>query len=231
MNRFNRKLTGHTSLLFDYGIDIENRRIWLMDDICETEFEATACAFHYFNSDPDKKYKPIELIICSNGGSVETMFGFYDLIRSSESPVHTIVIGTACSAAVLVAICADKRYATENAHMMHHSSKAFSDDLSEKELESRASIIKDMADRTYKLLSLHSFETEAWWRKGAQHSGEIWMTAEEMLIHGCIDGIIPNKPYKKLRRPRVIKKKVEDEQAPKQKSERPKPTKPRKKQN
>ena len=208
-NRFNsNKLQTNTSigLMFDYGIDLERRRIWLVEDITDTEFEAVAKAVRYFNEDEDQRHKPIEVIVCSNGGCVEVMFGFYDLFRSSVSPIHTIICGTAASAACLVAICGHKRYATANSHLMHHSSKAFSDDLSEKEMESRASIIKSMSERTYRLLAAHSYKTEAWWRKGAQEDGELWLTAEEMLEMGIIDGIIPNPPVAKMRRPRKKKK-------------------------
>ena len=214
------------ALLFDYGIDIANRRIYLVEDISDTEFEACAKAIHYFNTDEDRKHKPVEVLVCSNGGTVEAMFAFYDLFRSSISPVHTIICGTAASAAVLVAACGDKRYATENSYLMHHSSKAFSDDLSEKEIEIRASIIKGMSDRTYKLLALHSFKTEEWWRKGAQEDGEVWLTADEMLETGVIDEIIKNPPILKLKKKRPPRKKANVKQTSEQKSPRTKTSDP-----
>jgi len=216
----NKMHTGSAvSLLFDYGIDYGRRRIWLVEDISDTEFEAVAKAVRYFNEDEDQRHKPIEVIICSNGGCVEIMFAFYDLFRCSESPIHTIICGTAASAACLVSMCGHKRYATENSYMMHHSSKAFSDDLSEKEMESRASIIKSMSDRTYKLLAAHSYMTEAWWRKGAQEDGEVWLNAEEMLKLGIIDGIIHNIPAPKMRKPRKPRKR-NGKQAAEQKKQR-----------
>jgi len=228
----NKLSTDATKLLFDYGIDLENRRIWLVEDISDTEFEAVAKAIKYFNDDEDRKHKPVEVIITSNGGCVEVMFAFYDLFRTSLSPIHTLIVGTAASAAVLVAMCGHKRYATANSHLMHHSSKAFSDDLSEKELESRASVIKSMSDRTYRLMAAHSYESEDWWRKAAQQDGERWFTAEEMLYHGIIDGILPCPPVPKIKRPsKPRKKKTDGNKNTKRQRKRPEVSEARKEQD
>jgi ATP-dependent protease ClpP protease subunit len=89
---------------------------------------------------------------------------------------------------------------------MHHSSKAYSDDLSDDELAARANWIQAMTKRTCHLLSKHSFKTEAWWKKGPQEGGEVWMAAEDMLTNGIIDEIIINPPIPRLKRPK--KKKV-----------------------
>jgi ATP-dependent Clp protease protease subunit len=195
------------ALLFDYGIDLKNRRIYILEDICDTEWEAVAKAVNVMNADEDKIHRPIEMIVCSNGGSVELMFAFYDLIRSSKSPIHSIITGTCASAAVLVAACCHKRYATENSFLMHHSSKAWSDGLSETELEGRAKITKAMSERTYQLLAKHSTMTVEWWRKGAQEDGETWLNPEEMLAAGVIDGIIASPPVPRIKKRRVPRKK------------------------
>jgi len=208
------------SLLYDFGIDAENRRIYFVDNINENNLEVVMKAIHIFNTDEHRRCEPIEVFICSNGGLVDVMFALYDLFRSSASPIHTIITGSCCSAAGLVAMSGHLRFATENSFFMHHAIKAFSEDLNDSELSARAEVIKEMASKTYDLMGLHSKKAKSWWKKQTEQQGETWLTPVQMLEYGVIDEIIKNPILKKKRTPskrKAVRKKVVKKQVVKQK--------------
>lgn len=67
-----------------------------------------------------KDRKPIQIIIDSPGGSLTDTFTIIDAIKLSETPVHTIVVGTAYSGGCLVAMSGHKRYAYPHSSFMLH---------------------------------------------------------------------------------------------------------------
>lgn len=68
----------------------------------------------------EKDRKPIQIIIDSPGGSLTDTFTIIDAIKLSETPVHTIVVGTAYSGGCLVAMSGHKRYAYPHSSFMLH---------------------------------------------------------------------------------------------------------------
>ena len=62
----------------------------------------------------------IHLHIQSYGGSVFSAFSAIDYIRSSRTPVHSIIEGCAASAATMMSVTAEKRYITSHSYMLIH---------------------------------------------------------------------------------------------------------------
>lgn len=62
----------------------------------------------------------IKLHINSDGGSLLDSFAAIDYVRNSKAPVHTIIEGTAASAATLISVVAPKRSITKNSFMLIH---------------------------------------------------------------------------------------------------------------
>jgi membrane-bound ClpP family serine protease len=63
---------------------------------------------------------PIELIINSDGGDLISAFAIIDAMAQHKHPIHTIIMGRACSAAALIAVSANERSMSENACIMFH---------------------------------------------------------------------------------------------------------------
>lgn len=63
---------------------------------------------------------PIKLHINSPGGSLLDCFSTVDYIRTSKVPIHTIIEGSAASAATIISVCGHKRYIYKNSHMLIH---------------------------------------------------------------------------------------------------------------
>jgi ATP-dependent Clp protease protease subunit len=185
------KLNPELNLLFKYGIDLENRRLYMVGEIDDDNFETYLKAIHYFNDQENKE--PIELYLDSNGGSVSTMCAFYDAIRSSDMPIYTIATGEVCSAAVLILLAGHLRFATENAYLMHHLASNYGGGgEDEREIQARAKQFKAWSKRTYKLLAYHSLKTAKWWEDQATTEGEVWLDANTMHEFGVVDEVIKN---------------------------------------
>lgn len=62
----------------------------------------------------------IKLYINSNGGSLLDCFASVDAIRNSKAPVHSIIEGSAASAATIMSVVAKKRSITKHGYMLIH---------------------------------------------------------------------------------------------------------------
>ena len=62
----------------------------------------------------------ITMYINSPGGSVTSMFSIIDIMRAIKSDIRTVVVGTAASAAAVIAACGDTRLITKNSQIMVH---------------------------------------------------------------------------------------------------------------
>ena len=63
---------------------------------------------------------PIELHICSYGGSVFSGFAAVDYNLNSQAPVHSYIDGCAASAATIMSVVADERYMHRHSFMLIH---------------------------------------------------------------------------------------------------------------
>lgn len=139
---------------------------------------------------PERR-QPIKIFIDSNGGSLMDAFTIINSIQMSETPVHTIVTGTAYSAGFFICIAGHKRYAYPLASFLYHEGSASNGgtagqfrnfaDFYEKQLEQlKNHVLKctNIDEEKYKEIK----------------KDDIWLTAEEALEIGAIDGIIGALP-------------------------------------
>ena len=73
---------------------------------------------------PPEKRKPIRLFVMSFGGDMYYMWMLIDAILASDTPVYTINIGVAHSAAALIFMSGDMRYMSRNAKVLIHEGQA-----------------------------------------------------------------------------------------------------------
>ena len=72
------------------------------------------------NGIPKEERKPIILLIDSNGGLLSTMFSIIDAIACSVTPIWTVNMGEALSAASLIFLAGERRFTTKNSWCMTH---------------------------------------------------------------------------------------------------------------
>ena len=68
--------------------------------------------------------KPIWIYIMSPGGEADVMWALLDVIGSSITPIYTVNVGTAASAASLIFIAGHKRFMMPNARVIIHEGSA-----------------------------------------------------------------------------------------------------------
>ncbi len=109
------------------GEFLDRRMIYLNDEI-DKDIIQIAKAFMYWNAEdkdtPIEERLPIKLYICSPGGDMNYMWVLIDLIKTSKTPVYTINMSIAYSAAALLFMSGHKRFMFPHASLMIHQGSA-----------------------------------------------------------------------------------------------------------
>ena len=172
---------------------LKDRIIFLGEQVDATSAGLVVAQLLFLESeDPDRE---IYLYINSPGGSITDGMAIYDTINYIKCPVSTICVGMAASmGAVLLASGAKgKRYATPNAEILIHQPLIAGGGLSGQTTEikihadhmvrTREKLNKILSERTGQPLEVINRDTER----------DNYMTAEEALKYGLIDGILDKR--------------------------------------
>ena len=139
----------------------------------------------------DIKYKPqpIQMYIDSYGGAVYQCFGLLGVMEKSKTPIHTIVTGAAMSCGFMILISGHKRFGYKHSTPLYHQvSTGFYgkvQDMEEK-LEESKRLQKKIEDITFERTSISKKKLA----EILKNKKDWFMTAEEALTLGVIDGIL-----------------------------------------
>ncbi|MBP3464196.1 MAG: ATP-dependent Clp protease proteolytic subunit [Clostridia bacterium] len=171
---------------------LKDRIIFLSEDVNSASASLVVAQLLFLESeDPDKE---ISLYINSPGGSITDGMAIVDTINYIKCPVSTICVGMAASmGAVLLASGAKgKRFATPNAEILIHQpliSGGLSGQTTEIKIHAdhmvrtREKLNKLLSERTGQSLERIEQDTER----------DNYMTAQEALEYGLIDGILDKR--------------------------------------
>mgnify|MGYP003291750150 CR=1 FL=1 len=182
-------------VLNDYYTDLNNRIVWITQNFGDTCIDALhfilQCNIEDYGKSVDER-RPIIIYIVSNGGSVEAMQSLIGCIQASKTPVATVNICTAYSAAAMVLSAGTKgyRYALRNTNTMIHlgytsiqgtngqvdSAKKFFDALDKRNME-------DLFKRT---------SIDAKRHKAIMHGDDVYFTEDDAIACGIVDHVIDN---------------------------------------
>ena len=171
---------------------LKDRIIFLSEDVNSASASLVVAQLLFLESeDPDKE---ISLYINSPGGSITDGMAIVDTINYIKCPVSTICVGMAASmGAVLLASGAKgKRFATPNAEILIHQ-PLISGGLSGQttEIKIHADHMVKTREKLNKLLSERTGQDLATIEKDTERDN--YMTAEEALKYGLIDGIMDKR--------------------------------------
>ena len=172
---------------------LKDRIIFLGEEVNQTTASLVVAQLLFLESeDPDKD---IYLYINSPGGSITAGMAIYDTINYIKCPVSTICIGMAASmgAVLLTSGTKGKRFATPNAEIMIHQPliggggllgqtteiKIHADHM----VKTREKLNQILSEKTGQPLEVINRDTER----------DNYMTAEEALKYGLIDGIFDKR--------------------------------------
>ena len=173
-----------------YSRLLKDRIIFLGEDVNPTTSSLIIAQLLFLESeDPDKE---INLYINSPGGSITDGMGIVDTMNYIKCPVSTICIGMAASmgAVLLASGTKGKRYATPNSEILIHQPLIMGGGIQGQTTEikihadhmvkTREKLNKILSERTGQPLDVINRDTER----------DNYMTAEEALKYGLIDGIM-----------------------------------------
>lgn len=174
------------TLLTEYGLDLDNRRIYLFEEIDHISAYNVILGLHLLGDSEE----PIELHVGSPGGELSCMFQIYDAVQQCSSPVQTYGWGEVASAALLVLACGKHRYAHKHCWSMAHSATQSFIDADESTSVIRTKLFVEWADKYYSLLAKHTGKKSAEWRDAIKNSGEHWLDSSMMLEWGVVDEVL-----------------------------------------
>ena len=172
---------------------LKDRIIFLAEDVNPTSASLVVAQLLFLESeDPDKE---ISLYINSPGGSITDGMGIVDTMNYIKCPVTTICLGLAASfGAVLLANgTKGKRYATPNAEILIHQPLIGGGGLSGQttEIKIHADHMVRTREKLNKLLSERTGQSLETIERDTERDN--YMTAEEALKYGLIDGILDKR--------------------------------------
>ncbi len=172
---------------------LKDRIIFLGEDVNATSASLVIAQLLFLESeDPEKE---ISLYINSPGGSITDGMGIVDTMNYIKCPISTICVGLAASfGAVLLANGEKgKRFATPNSEILIHQPLIGGQGISgqtteikihaEHMIRTRAKLNKLLSEKTGQTIETIEKDTER----------DHYMTAEEALKYGLIDGIMDKR--------------------------------------
>ena len=172
---------------------LKDRIIFLSEDVNHVSASLVVAQLLFLESeDPDKE---ISLYINSPGGSITDGMAIVDTINYIKCPVSTICVGMAASMGAVLLTCGakGKRYATPNAEILIHQPLIGGGGISGQatEIKIHADHMIRTREKLNKLLSEKTGQSIETIMKDTERDN--YMTAEEALKYGLIDGILDKR--------------------------------------
>ena len=172
---------------------LKDRIIFLSEDVNHVTASLVVAQLLFLESeDPDKE---ICLYINSPGGSITDGMAIVDTINYIKCPVSTICVGMAASMGAVLLACGEKgkRYATPNAEVMIHQPLIGGGGLSGQttEIKIHADHMVRTREKLNRLLSEKTGQPLETIERDTERDN--YMTAEQALAYGLIDGILDKR--------------------------------------
>ena len=140
----------------------------------------------------DDNKKPITVIINSPGGSADSGFGIYDMLKFIKPPIITLTAGLCASAAIIIYLAGDKekRFALPNARfLLHQPSTSAVGPASD--LEITANQILKIRDQFNSIIASETGNDVKKITKDANR--DFWLTAKEAVDYKLVSKIVENR--------------------------------------
>jgi ATP-dependent Clp protease protease subunit len=140
----------------------------------------------------DNAEKPITVIINSPGGSADSGFGIYDMLRFVKPPIITVTAGLCASAAVILFLAGDKekRFALPNARFLIHQPSTSAVGPAA-DLEITANEILKMRDQFNVIISAETGQDMK--KVNEDTNRDFWLSAEEAVKYGLVYKIVQSR--------------------------------------
>ena len=113
--------------LVSYYVLENDRKVYLDNEVDSNVLNIQRLILRWNMEDagkPAEERKPIRLYIMSPGGDVDMMWSLVDTIEASETPVYTVDMGAAASAAGIIFLAGHRRYMLSRSRVVIHEGSA-----------------------------------------------------------------------------------------------------------
>jgi ATP-dependent Clp protease protease subunit len=173
--------------LFDYGVLLDSRTIFLTDVDKDGIDDAVANSFlKALHALECANQNPIQIILRSGGGCVFSGLAIYDAIKSSPCHITATVYGHAMSMASIILQAADLRVMHQNSLLLLHDG-TFGSESDWRSYEAWGEMARQLRKQSYKILADRTGKTVQFWERKLDRDLILW--PDQALEYGLIDHI------------------------------------------
>ena len=157
-----------------------------------TDKLAQFCAARLIVMDRLDPERPITVIINSPGGSADSGFAIYDMLRFVTPPIRTVVNGLCASAAILIQLAAEKKERFtlgESRFLIHQPSTTGHGSASDLDITARE-IIK-LRERYNKIIADRTGQSPD--KVLADARRDFWLNAKEAVDYGLVAKVLKKR--------------------------------------
>lgn len=150
------------------------------------------CTSRLFAMEAHDAKAPITVMINSPGGSADSGFAIYDLLRYIAPPVRTCVNGLCASAGILIHLAGDKghRFAMPHARFMIHQPSTMGQG-SASDLDITAQQVIRLRESYNRIIARECGQEESRVLEDARR--DFWLNSPQALEYGLINKIVENR--------------------------------------
>ena len=177
-------------ITLEYYNRLANREIFWNDDIDEELVEMSMQIIKWNREDkniPVENRTPIKIYINSNGGCVNSVFNFINVIQLSKTPIYTIGMGKCYSSGGLLLIAGHKRLIFEDTNCLVHDGSTGAFGAVGKVMDS-LEFTQKVEERIKQFIIKNTNITSKLYDKNYRR--DWWLSAEETIEMGMADKII-----------------------------------------
>lgn len=137
---------------------------------------------------PVEERKNIVILINSGGGCLDSMYAVIAIMELSKTPIITVNMSAAYSAAGLLLLAGHKRYCMPRSQMMIHSGSASGISGSYEEIQESTKSYKKMIEELRELVISKSKIDKSLINKNK--SKDWYLDVEQQIELGCVDGVL-----------------------------------------
>ena len=156
-----------------HGIDIENRRVMLDEDI--DEYSVGWIIRGIMRMVDANKTEPIDVYINSYGGSCYDGLALYDILRAcSYTTIRTHATGKIMSMGLIIYLAGDERYSSPRARFMAHETSDA--DIRERLHQAKTDVkeLEELNKDNLEILVDRTKKTMAWWKNEIKYNDEYY---------------------------------------------------------
>lgn len=177
---------------YNYWNFFNNRIICIDGELEDWDYNVVKSIIQFNFADngiPKEERKPIILLIDSNGGLLTTMFSIIDAVACSITPVWTVNMGEALSAASLIFLAGERRFATKNSWCMTHpGSGGISGNFNETQEQQK--VWKEQVENMGAYIVARTGLDEKVWKK--YKNKDWWLNSNQQIEFGFATEILEN---------------------------------------